>query len=929
MKKFFEKLFGKVPSATSSEDVAVDTHAPELLSETNSEASQTFRAERALAANSLPQGKKNQVLHAFADEVFASPYPLLAQEGRSLALPQLFPVVEALEQLVSVLNAQEGIQATYLGAYPDGLHLVQFKDSTTFRRVLKLAPVFHFYVREEAALLTYALSIGTWFETLPDRPPSPKKVGLFNQFYVSAVQRYWKEIAEACVHQHVDIASADSEILAESFLMPSGHYVQNFELPHLFWVLTHLHSAQLGDVLAWLPVVFCKPFPTEVPEKSTSFFLLTSRKVALLSFSLQGECVWHTFLEAEQIHEADKKGAFQESIYTWEFAGKFLKLFEELRPALSDTSPTQRMERLALLNWHRKATESSSNEFALLLIQKKALLAPDSLDTLTAAYLATALHNRREAMRNFLSHTTMAQLTQEVLALEDLSEALPQWVAKWEVTLEDTLTFLQVLAQFAVTRTKIAPLLPYYRDLRAQFFAKHQPDYRNASILLFDLQFAQYLLAAGCFLEVRELLEELRTHLPDETLADLLPSPYADLSGATAGPPLKVRLLEMLMEAKHHENILGEIKELAMLQPLHKERLSQLLKMLHHTSLADRLKEVIHILAHDGMASYQHTTIEEDVLFQQVPSEVLKETLPHSAARNTGAFYKVQGWLASAPVTDYAHLKSYTERLGAQPYHQIYLNILADVLVAFGMDGVEAYIARGEKGVGIQAFEGAPSFIVMGNEHLDTKSVFFMQPAEIRFAFGAEIAHLYFKHTRLTAQDVWQGAWQKGKMVLDTLAMGALSVQLVSNTLQQTARLSNLLRQSERLGSLAAGTSELLQWLGDTVHLYKSADESEKLLRPQDELLATSRLLQLTADRSGLLMCGNLYAAIRAIFLTQRAFVAELPVAQRYGLSEIIGRQNEQGEYVFQHLAIRLASLIAFYLSDEYELLREQLCVEE
>ncbi len=82
-------------------------------------------------------------------------------------------------------------------------------------------------------------------------------------------------------------------------------------------------------------------------------------------------------------------------------------------------------------------------------------------------------------------------------------------------------------------------------------------------------------------------------------------------------------------------------------------------------------------------------------------------------------------------------------------------------------------------------------------------------------------------------------------------------------------------------------------------------------------------MLQLTADRSGLLFTGDLKSAIRTIFLTSKTYSQEFDVANRYGINEFLLSKDNNGNYKNQELAIRFASLFSFYLSDDYEDLRK------
>ena len=153
----------------------------------------------------------------------------------------------------------------------------------------------------------------------------------------------------------------------------------------------------------------------------------------------------------------------------------------------------------------------------------------------------------------------------------------------------------------------------------------------------------------------------------------------------------------------------------------------------------------------------------------------MTEVLRHPLTREDSPLLsKLQTLLAMVPVPDYSVLRDYCERL--TPQRQSYaVDALGDARALLGLSGVEAYVSRGLKGVGMRAYEGQPPFILIGGQHLDPATPYYLPARELRFAVGAELAHLRYGHHRVTANEVWSGAMSKGKEGLG-LAMGMLPV---------------------------------------------------------------------------------------------------------------------------------------------------------
>src|SRR5690606_648383 len=98
--------------------------------------------------------------------------------------------------------------------------------------------------------------------------------------------------------------------------------------------------------------------------------------------------------------------------------------------------------------------------------------------------------------------------------------------------------------------------------------------------------------------------------------------------------------------------------------------------------------------------------------------------------------------------------------------------------------------------------------------------------------------------------------------------------------------------------------------------------EHADLSRPTEALLDAHRLEQLSADRAGLVCCGDLTAAFAAILKTRTDYVRVSSTYTTIGAVAAIEQHAPSNPVGFDDLTLRLGNLIAFYLSDDYEELR-------
>ena len=241
----------------------------------------------------------------------------------------------------------------------------------------------------------------------------------------------------------------------------------------------------------------------------------------------------------------------------------------------------------------------------------------------------------------------------------------------------------------------------------------------------------------------------------------------------------------------------------------------------------------------------------------------------------------------------------------------------------FDLENLEVYISHGDKSIGISSFESNPQFIIIGGDHLDKSSPNYLNNAELRFALGVELAHLYFKHSRITSSEIWKGAFDKGYFVVDTILSIFPAVGVFSKSLQSIGKLNQIasfLQKTEKIGKVTSKSRDIIKNSEQIVNIYKAKILKEKKDEEKEmELLATARIMQLTANRCGLIFCKDLKSSVRAMFLSSKRYYTELPVVEKYGIKEYLLKLDDKGNYPHQEMAIRLADLFSFYISDEYD----------
>lgn len=821
--------------------------------------------------------------------------------ARLLADRDCGPLLRALALRGSVTLPSGATTSPHLCLTSTGAWLVGVQGDEGFvRDVLDAHPL-----RYEARLLADRLVLGTEVYSIPLAKSTDARV-------ILGAGKVRREHAEGAV-------------LGEP-RAPRGPWVDATTPVEQAWLDAALDPDD--PILAWLHTSTITRFEESIEPACEAGFrlLLTRDRVALVAVSAVGD-VRVTPLPDQPLQIVEGRGAtVQVGDQAWQPVGNTVE-FLRVAPLPGAVGA----DRLRLAAARARQSGQEGELLADHLLTR--LLPIDApIDKLISASRARPA---REA--------EVLRAVDDLPRTDDGNAALARWLTDWGPPVELAQATLRHLMEQAESPEAAAWSLPMHRALRDRLLAETTDRFAEAEA---DIALAEHLLYAGLRDEARGVLLSRRQALPDEDLAAVVPPEDADLTSYEGGAPAHVRLLELLAATgPGDQRDPSALAALARQQPLVLRRLTELAEAASG-SLESRAAAARAALEPGGLTAAGPSVLPT---YRSLPAELV-EVVQHPAARSGGVLGRVQSAVAKVTPPDFGVLRSYCERVTLQRHPDLQ-RALTDACVLFGMPVVDAYLSQGDRRVGLRSHEQPEPFLVVGGAHLDPNSGLALSQAELRAAIGGEVAHLRFGHSRITSSDIWAGLMDKGATALTTTAavlpfLRFLPVDLLGRDktwrVVQTVVPQRWLRAvygvddatalaklvPSDLGRLGNAGAAAVDTAEGSLTAFQSAARRILPARPQPvvenvgldniRLVAAHRVMQLTADRAGLLLSRDLGASIRAMFLTHTRLANELGVAESQGLPACLSRRTADDRLVLPDLAVRVAALVSFWLSDDY-----------
>ncbi|MAA80640.1 MAG: hypothetical protein CL916_15395 [Deltaproteobacteria bacterium] len=610
-------------------------------------------------------------------------------------------------------------------------------------------------------------------------------------------------------------------------------------------------------------------------EPKEYIFILSDRRCGLLGMSEYGEGHFFPLAKQElQIERGFGRSDIRCGPLEWKATMSNSNQYETIAPLPAlDRFPRIRHTVLQL-------TEFPFQQKRLFGLLKHA---PDPINR----FIAIWMHEGGE----------ITPILEEMMVDHENSKALCSWFSESNLSEKERTLIVEKALSISDTPEKARWSLPIH-----QYNLENTTDPTNSQ----DLAYIEHLLFTGN--DARTELKELIKKLPNEEWSISLPMHFTAIKENRPLNSLTFRaysLLEQYTPEKEKHEIQTQLLRHSPLSLPLAQKLSKSQEM-RTASLGKNILDII-------QGSEEDRTFD---LPKSLPllSQEDQVRLKHPISQSGGMFDGMTEWVAKTDSLDFGILQKYCAQV-SQENHPLLTESVRKICAMLDMPVPPIYVSWGEHNIGILSHESPSPFIIIGGEHLKKESPHSLSLGERTALLAMELTHIKYKSSRITSNEVWQGVLHKGGVVLEGAFTLLPMLKHLPTSWMQKVETYNTIRSV-----IPSLWFEQLYKRTPISSVIPSKTEEVGLSIDPSTILLAYRALQLNADRMALIATGSLYHTIASFFI---GFPTLLPFKESLkskGIQQLYTSTLSASMLGIQeNITLRAASLISFYLSEEYQ----------
>ena len=592
-------------------------------------------------------------------------------------------------------------------------------------------------------------------------------------------------------------------------------------------------------------------------------------------------------------------------------------LYNEIKH-LNNVSREEKLKGIAKLTYNF-AENKEQSEYAANILGIFAHQYGDIFYTFAAKYLIAISNVEKDYKFNEEETKELISAAKDAVSDTDFANKFQEFIQSYNLDANDILAIVHILNRCETPQQMSEQYTKAMQKVHEKFL-KLVPN--NLDRILFETELAKKIFENGDDKNARKMAEDAADKLQTEYIESIglnsTQSPDQKYSGAIANYAVAEAIF---LTSKQQKEISQAADRLAILKPLIKENIEKMAGLTQNENLKQRAENVLELF--DAQKFNAH---KQEFRIPEIKHNIKKtgtELIMHPSTMKKQPYHDFKTWLDKVEIQQSAQINS-GSLITNQSYPQI--NTAIEKCCTFlDIQQLESYIFHTENTYGITSYDGSKPTLAISELHTKEDSKYFLQDGQLYFAVAKELANIKFGFSKTNINNLWRNLSKDGNMNFGQLSTTIPKLNFTSKYIKNYTRsqkYSQYIVQNPDYNKFDTDSKRTIDLLQQKLQTFNY--QGTETIKDQQafEFTLFNRMLNYTTDRIGILISDGIISAVKSIIISDENMPDALDACQNMSVIEYALQKEEDGTLRNIDFALRLQALVSFYISDEYEKLR-------
>ena len=448
---------------------------------------------------------------------------------------------------------------------------------------------------------------------------------------------------------------------------------------------------------------------------------------------------------------------------------------------------------------------------------------------------------------------------------------------------------------------------------------------QNLDKILFETELSKKIFEIGDDKNAEKMAEKAADKLQTEYIETFGQDETISPTEKYCGPIANYAIAETIfITSKQPKQTSQAADRMAILKPLIKENIEKMSALTQNENLKQRATEVLTLFDvnafNNANPNFKHKEIKHNI------NKTGVELLMHPSTMKKQPYNGYKSWLEKVDIQETAHITGGSV-VTKENYPEIFTAIEKSCNF-LDMSMPETYIFFTESMYGITSYDGQKPLLAISELHTIADNAHYLQNNELYFAIAKETANIKFGFSKANINNLWRNLSKDGNINFGQLSTSIPKLNFASKYIKDYTRSQKYAKymvENPDFNTFDIEQDRIIKLLEQKLSALNY--QGEETIKDQQafEFTLFNRMLNFSTDRIGLIFADNIISAVKSIIISDENLPDALQNSQNISIVDYALQKNDNGKLKNIDFALRLQALVSFYISDEYEKLKQEI----